>query len=117
MRPICRLPVSTIALVSSLMLFGTEKAAANFNEIQGIIKPQLNIEWSRHIRQIVRDIGGTRFISQMNQVDTSDAVTEPAGIYTVVPTADLATSQSAVGWNVWLDGNAGYLERNFTKII
>ncbi len=83
--------------------------AQEFNEIQVVIKPQLNIEQSRRIRQIVRDIGGKRRASVMSGGDLDSAVMEPAG-YSIVPTADLTTTETAAGWNVWLDGSAGYLE-------
>ncbi len=83
--------------------------AQEFDFIQAIIKPQLNIEQSRRIRQIVRDIGGKRWASAMSGGVQDGVVTEPAG-YRIVPTADLTTQQAAAGWNVWLDGSAGYIE-------
>jgi hypothetical protein len=100
------LAISTAVL---LLVVPQKAKAQEFDFIQAIIKPQLNIEQSRRIRQIVRDIGGKRRASVMSGSDSDSVVMEPAG-YSIVPTADLVTTQQAAGWNVWLDGSAGYLE-------
>ncbi|MEO1159574.1 MAG: autotransporter outer membrane beta-barrel domain-containing protein [Pseudomonadota bacterium] len=96
------------ALVAVVSLPG-KASAQEFDFIQAIIKPQLNIEQSRRIRQIVRDVGGKRWASAMSGGVQDGVVMEPAG-YSIVPTADLVTQQAAAGWNIWLDGSAGYIE-------
>ncbi len=98
-----------IVTAISVYALPNEARAQEFNAIQIIINPQLNIEQSRRIRQIVRDIGGKRRASVMSGGNPDGVVMEPAG-YSIVPTADLTVTETAAGWNVWLDGSAGYLE-------
>ena len=98
-----------IALTILVYSFPNQANAQKFDKIQVIIKPQLNIEQSRRIRQIVRDIGGKRLASVTSGGNPDSVVMEPAG-YSIVPTADLTVTETAAAWNVWLDGSAGYLE-------
>ena len=102
---------SLFAMTAAALLSVTPDTAKaqEFDFIQAIIKPQLNIEQSRQIRQIVRDIGGKRRASAMGGGTSNSVVMEPAG-FNIVPAADLAAAQQVAGWNVWLDGSAGYLE-------
>lgn len=100
-------------LIVFIFTLPNDARAQQFDQIQVIIKPQLNIDQSRRIRQIVRDIGGKRLASVMSGGNLDGVVMEPAG-YNIVPAADLATTQAAAGWNVWVDGSAGYLENTET---
>ena len=110
MKQIQMLLLSMLVTAALLIHVSSRPAAAQeFDFIQAIIKPQLNIEQSRRIRQIVRDVGGKRWASATSGGVQDGVVMEPAG-YSIVPTADLVTEQAASGWNVWLDGSAGYLE-------
>jgi hypothetical protein len=103
--------IAGLLLAGALLVTSAPAHAQEFNEIQVIIKPQLNIEQSRRIRHIVRDIGGKRWASAQSGGNADIVVMEPAG-YRIAPTADLpqTASQTAAGWNLWLDGSAGYLE-------
>ncbi|MCP4046794.1 MAG: autotransporter outer membrane beta-barrel domain-containing protein [Gammaproteobacteria bacterium] len=117
-----------IAVMLSLIWFPIDVHAQEFNEIQVIIKPQLNIEQSRRIRQIVRDIGGKRLASAMSGGEAFSPTTETAiyglglvdtAVYDLSPVDTAAYGLNAVeklttpetaGWNIWLDGSAGKLE-------
>lgn len=108
-RHLARMLTLCLSVTIGVTFLPDRTAAQEFDFIQAIIKPQLNIEQSRRIRQIVRDVGRKRWASATSGGLQDGVVMEPAG-YSIVPTADLMTQQTAAGWNVWLDGSAGYIE-------
>lgn len=108
-RHLARMFALCLSMAIGVTFLPDRAEAQEFDFIQAIIKPQLNIEQSRRIRQIVRDVGGKRWASAMSGGIQDGVVMQPAG-YSIVPTADLVTQQTAAGWNVWLDGSAGHIE-------
>ncbi|MEX0344831.1 MAG: autotransporter outer membrane beta-barrel domain-containing protein [Rhizobiaceae bacterium] len=98
-------------VLSALFGAGTQASAQEFNEIQAVIKPWLNINKARSMRHLTREIGRDRWLASYGVFDSAGGMTVTSashgmgGIYS----GSHAATDSA-GWNIWLDGNGGWLE-------
>lgn len=85
--------------------------AQEFNEIQAVIKPWLNINKARSMRHLTREIGRDRWLASFSALDGVGGMTVTSTSHSMggVYSGRYAVTDDA-GWNVWLDGNGGWLE-------
>jgi outer membrane autotransporter protein len=95
-------------LAAALAVPATAVSAQEFNEIQAVIKPQLNIERSRHLRRVLRERGEAALKRRMNPANTGGVAPLAYGEDDQVPIEN--AEPETLGWNVWIDGNGGRLE-------
>ena len=86
-------------------------SAQEFNEIQAVIKPWLNINKARSMRHLMREIGRDRWLASSGTLDGINGMKFTSakhgigGVYSGTRAVTAGT-----GWNIWLDGNGGWLE-------
>ncbi len=106
-----RLFLRIILVLSPLFWASAPALAQEFNEIQAVIKPWLNINKARSMRHLTREIGRDRWLASFDALDGSSGMTVTSASYGMggVYSGTQAVTDGA-GWNIWLDGNGGWLE-------
>lgn len=98
------------AILLAASLAGGQATAQEFNEVQAVIKPWLNLEKSRGLRHLMREIGRDRWLAAFGDdlSGTAGALSAGHGLGGSLGGTHGATD--ANGWNIWLDGQAGRVE-------
>lgn len=93
------------------MLLPAEMAVAQeFNEVQAVIKPQLNLERARHLRRLIRQRGADLLRQQLMGDDGSVAFDPLAYGEDGIEELEEEPAAEAVGLNLWFDGASTWLE-------
>jgi hypothetical protein len=93
------------------MLLPAEMAGAQeFNEVQAVIKPQLNLERARHLRRLIRQRGEDLLRQQLTGDDGSVALDPLAYGEDGIEELEEEPAAEAVGLNLWFDGASTWLE-------
>lgn len=98
------------AFVFAASLVGGQAKAQEFNEIQAVIKPWLNLEKSRGLRHLMREIGRDRWLAAFGDDLSGTAGVLSAGHGLGGSLVGTHGVSAAHGWNIWLDGQGGSVE-------
>jgi outer membrane autotransporter protein len=97
-----------VAAAMALPVFAPQAAAQEFDFVQAIVKPQVNIERARHLRRLIRERGEDLLKRRMGAGATGTVYPLAYGEDGVE--AVEAEAAEPKGINLWIDGNGGRLE-------